>query len=504
MRPEEHQPHCAAAKRRARLDTGVDLNPRGTHLHALAAEITACCHLLPLKAYRLARGLKVQEAVDALHRSRRDDGLAACKLTREQLTHWENGPTRPGETYRDALCRFHHTGPIQLGWAVDYSPPGTELELPSAIRAFASQTRTAGACLETSAVAGISEEAAVHRRQALRLLMSCSAGPALSPELLSMLERIRAEMDTILGSSTVSDVALDRWETAAEGYGYAFKSRPPLEVLEDVLLDFADLQIHAGRRQPLDSQQRISRVSAQLAGTAANILTDLGHHRSARSWFTTAATAADETRDRALTSWVRAREATVSLYHQRPPQIAITLATEARNRAGDTDCAGAALAAATEARAWARLGHTANALDALNRADTIAGRLRGVDAGNSIYGYPAQQLAFHREAVLTLVGDPHRAVEAQKEALKLYPKAEHINPTLIRLDAAACVIRLGDYDSGYHIALNHLGKTPAQFRTPLVLSRARELADLTVDGKPCRSKNRRDYLEAVDALATTA
>jgi tetratricopeptide (TPR) repeat protein len=320
-----------------------------------------------------------------------------------------------------------------------------------------------------------------------------------------MLERIRAETDTILGSSTVSDVALDRWETAAETHGYAFKIRPPREVLEDVLVDFAELQVHASRRQPLDSQQRVSRISAQLAGTAANILTDLGHHREAGSWFTTALIAASETRDRALTCWVQAREATVSLYHQKPPQTAITIAVEAQARAGESACAGAALAAATEARAWARLGHAENAIAALRRADSIAAKLRGADLANSIFGYPQQQLAFHREATLTLVGDVDEAVEAQNEALALYPPGEHVNPTLIRLDQAACTIRLGDHGSGHQKALQHLGRTPTRYRTALVVSRARELADLAgTDGRRPDDRARRSYLEAVDALVLAA
>lgn len=499
MRQQEHQPSCARAKRRALLDDGADLSPDSPRLHDLAREIAACCNVLPLKAYRLARGLNVQEAVDALHESRRTAGLTPCKLNRAQLTHFEN-TDRPGEAYRDALCRFHHTGPVQMGWAVDYSPTGPELPARTAIRAFTGQTHPVNACLDVSA--GVPEEATVHRRQALRLLLSASCAPALSPALLDLLEQLRATTETILSTSTVSDVALDRWEKAAYAHGYAFKSQAPLAVLEDVLVDFAELQTHAARRQPLDSQQRISRISAQLAGTAANILTDLGYHRDASAWFTTALTAAAETRDRALNSWVQAREATVSLYHHKPPQIAITIATEAQARAGDTCCAGAALAAATEARAWARLGHADNAITAMRRADAIAAKLSGADLANSIYGYPAQQLAFHREATLTLVGKVEDAVDAQKTALAMYPQGEHVNPTLIRLDQAACTIRLGDHDSGYQKSLQHLAAIPTQYRTALVVSRARELADIPgPDGRLQPGKPRRNYLEAVDALA---
>lgn len=105
------------------MDAGVDLRPDQERLHVLAAEIGACCGVSPLKAYRLARGMRVREAVETLHASRRDPGLAACKLTREQLIHFESG-TRPGEGYRDVLCRFYCTGPVQMGRVTDYSPNG--------------------------------------------------------------------------------------------------------------------------------------------------------------------------------------------------------------------------------------------------------------------------------------------------------------------------------------------------------------------------------------------
>ncbi|GLY99833.1 hypothetical protein [Actinoplanes sp. NBRC 103695] len=498
MRPQEHQPSCAAAKRRALLEAGVDLSPVERPLHALAAQIAACCGVLPLKSYRLARGMRVQEAVDALHTSRRDEGLPPCRLSREQLTHFENA-TRPGEAYRDALCRFYRTGPVQLGWAVDYSPRETEPASGSAIRTRAGQTGTVDAWVNMSA--GIPEEAIVQRREALRVLLSASSAPVLSPALLELLDHIRATTETILGSSTVSDVALDRWEQAAETHGYAFKTQAPLKVLEDVLVDFAELQSHAARRQPLDSQKRISRISAQLAGTAANILVDLGYHRDASAWFATAMTAATETRDRALTGWVQAREATVSLYHNRPPQIAIAIAAEAQARAGGTPCAGAALAAATEARAWARLGHADNAITALRSTDGIAARLSTAATANSIHGYPVQQLAFHREATLTLVGTVDDAAEAQKAALALYPSGEYVIPTLIRLDQAACTIRRGDHSSGYQESLHRLAEIPGQFRTALVISRARELADIpALSGQAAPAKQRRNYLEAVDGL----
>ncbi|WP_113705258.1 hypothetical protein [Nonomuraea lactucae] len=415
----------------------------------------------------------MQQAVDAVHALCREEGLGFCKLTREQLTHFENGPGRPGEHYRDLLCRLYRTGPVQMGWVEDYSGRPAASVSAATIRRPAARARPHTQSDDRSVVDGGRDTMREAVRAALR-----RGYPRLAVNALDQLDLLRQHMDTILTSSTVSAVALDRWENAAEEYGLAFKYRPPREILDDLVLDFADLQHHAAYRQAIDSQIRICHISARLAALVGNILTDLGHHRHARNWFSTAQVAADETDDRALKCWVRAREAIVSLYHHRPPQIAITLATEAQWRAGRTMCAGAAIAAATEARGWARLGDRVRTLHALHRAEHIAGKLAGEALANSAFGYPTRQLAFHREAVLTLVDHLPHAQEAQREALALYPATEYVNPTLIRLDEAACVIRSGDRGSGYQKAIADLLAVPPGYRTPLVLSRAYELSEM--------------------------
>ncbi|RCG19094.1 hypothetical protein DQ384_38095 [Sphaerisporangium album] len=309
-----------------------------------------------------------------------------------------------------------------------------------------------------------------------------TAGGTLPFLVLDELDQIRGRMDALLASSSISAATLDRWEETVHGYAYGFKSRPPRQLLEDVLLDFAELHQHAASRQPVDHQTRLCRLSAQLAGMAGNILADLGHHRHARRWFSTAQIAADETGDRFLKAWVRAREATVSLYHHQPPQTAIALAGEARQWAGQAPCAGAALAAATEARAYARLGDAARGLEALRQAQAITEKLPDAHLENSIFGYPRQQMAFHLEATLTAIGRVKEARQAQREALALYPPTEHVNPALIRLDEASCLIRSGDPASGYQLAGQHLLAMPEGYRTPLVLSRAHELLDTSRPG----------------------
>ncbi|WP_248959208.1 hypothetical protein [Sphaerisporangium perillae] len=190
----------------------------------------------------------------------------------------------------------------------------------------------------------------------------------------------------------------------------------------------------------------------------------------------------------------------MSLYHHQPAQTALALAGEARHWAGQAPCTGAALAASTEARAYARLGDAARALEALRQAEEIVDKLPPAHLENSIYGYPRQQMAFHKEATLTAIGRLKEAGEAQTAALALYPATEHVNPMLIRLDQASCLIRGGDLASGYQLAAHHLMATPSGYRTPLVLSRAHELLDVSNTGQR-GSPAFNDYRETLHSLA---
>lgn len=466
----KHPVTCARRRRQQLVPRDRDLAPE--ELARLAQQIADCCGITMLKAHRLARGWTAQQAVDELHHMVARLGLSAQRLSRTQLAHFESG-RRPGDAYRDLLCRLYRTGPVQLGWCVDYSASSVEDEHPR------------------SASTATHEEADdMKRRNALRALVG-AGGLGLSTGWLDRVDGIRAAADQHLNSTTVSPTVLDRWEVTVAGHGFAFKHRPPAELLADVLLDFAELARHMRHRQTSEHLTRLCRALAMTAGLIGNLLTDLGHHRQARGWFATAGSAADETRDRTLASWVRAREATLHLYHGRPPQTALALATEAAARAGRTACTGAALAASTEARAWARLGVPTRALAALDRAERISGQLDADGRANSIFGYPYRQLVFHREATLTLAGKVDDARAAQKEALALYPASEHVNPTLIRLDGSMCLVAAGDTAGGCDTATKYLLGVPDSYRTPLVLSRAREILDRIPvahhDAKPVRN-----------------
>src|SRR5512139_3439059 len=152
----------------------------------------------------------------------------------------------------------------------------------------------------------VGEEDTVLRRTLLQLL--AGAGVTLDGQILGAIDDLRRRMDDTLVSATVSPTMLDQWEETTLGYGRQYQATPSLRMLCDVLLDFSEVRRMCDQRQPVELQERLCRIAAQLAGLSGLIMINLGDHRLARSFFRTARTAADETGDRGLRAWVTTRE----------------------------------------------------------------------------------------------------------------------------------------------------------------------------------------------------
>src|SRR5260370_944345 len=112
-----------------------------------------------------------------------------------------------------------------------------------------------------------------------------------------------------------------------------------------------------------------------------------------RRWARRARVAASEAGDPATYSWVLAQEA-YGHYYADDFAEAVNVARHAQDLARSRPCAGAALAAALQARAHAALADHRETRDALAHAETI---LPGLDAGSvsaSAFGYTGPPLRF--------------------------------------------------------------------------------------------------------------
>ena len=180
-------------------------------------------------------------------------------------------------------------------------------------------------------------------------------------------ERIRRRLDDALLGATVSVTMLDYWESAVAEYGRQYLTAPPLRLLCDVLLDLGDVRRMCEHRQPLEFGERLCVLAARLAGLAGMIMINVGDQRLARSFFSTARSAADETGDRPLRAWVAVREALVPLYYGDPRQAAAA-ARAGADLAGRKACPAGVMAPIVEARAVAWLAGAGEAAAARSGA----------------------------------------------------------------------------------------------------------------------------------------
>jgi hypothetical protein len=118
-----HDLKCAQRLRLRRLiEAGEPPEPPPGLLHEIARAISTCCGHTRLKCFRLAYGWTMNQAVDAFHAMCKAGELKLRGLTVRSWLEWEAG-ARPNSDYQDLLARLFTTGPVQLGFATDYTEP---------------------------------------------------------------------------------------------------------------------------------------------------------------------------------------------------------------------------------------------------------------------------------------------------------------------------------------------------------------------------------------------
>ena len=463
--------------------------------------IEAHCGVRRLKANRLARGWTVPEAVARLAALCESEGLGQVGLTRQQLSHWENGRGKPGERYLDLLCRLYATRADRLGFGADYTPPGQadphgcgEIRLDAWPQSAGVPVRSAGTALPPAVLAGpdaylpdgcqtldeaVSAPPAGYgaagdsaARRTLLHYMAVGSG-ALTGPLLGAVDATRREMDATLATTGVTQGRLYELEEAAARYAQQFGAAAPVPMLCSLVLDFGEVQRLAAQRQPADTQRRLCRVAVTLATLVADELMKLGAVRSAHAWFVTAKDAAEETGEPGLLAWTGVGEGMLT-YHYGDPGRAADLARRAQavaRRAGPPFAAAAAL----EARAWARLGNAEGAHAALRRAHEAYERLDDAGRADVCYqGFPERRLRFYCGSALSQLGEAARAWTEQRQALALYPRGA-LDPALIHLDRATALARGNEVVEACRLTGEALLGLPAEHRTEIVLARARDV-----------------------------
>ncbi|WP_018655538.1 hypothetical protein [Actinomadura flavalba] len=437
------------------------------------------------------------------------DGKPIPKLGETLLSAYESGYKRPGPEYLHYLCAVYRVEPDDLGYTSpcvcgrahstrasavaavprprdpglpDLAEPepleGAVVPRPDERLRFAADRPTGFDRAADPASTDVGEEDIVLRRTLLQLL--AGAGVPLDGQFLGAVDGLRRKMDDTLVNATVSPTMLDQWEETTHGYGQIYQATPSLRMLCDVLLDFSEVRRMCDKRQPVELQERLCRIAAQLSGLSGLIMINLGDHRLARSFFRTARTAADETADRKLRAWVTVREALVPMYYG-DPREALHLARKAQDLAGRDASVAAAMAPAVEARALGMLALRGRgdagpgARRALVRGRSVFEQLPKEQTNDLVFGFTDRQMTFYEGDTFTNLGDHRQGDKALSRALTLYAPSDRVDLTLVKLDRASCRLHEGDADAALITAREAILDLPVDHRSDILMHRARQV-----------------------------
>ncbi|GGO00163.1 hypothetical protein GCM10010116_00220 [Microbispora rosea subsp. aerata] len=473
-----------------------------------------------IKAHRLSHGVALADVIEQVRALFERDGKAVPGIGETLLSAYESGMKRPGPEYLHYLCSVYRVEPQALGFDSPcicghghMAGPGGDPEEGRPITSPALWGAPPPSGGGTPLMDGGEEDENVLRRTLLRLLAGGTVGAVglkeLNHEVLGAVENLRRRMDETMVAATVSPAMLDQWEQATAGFGRQYMNTPPVRMLCDVMLEFAAVRKALDRRQPIDVQERLCRMAAQLAGLSGMLMIDLGDQRMARSFFRTGRMAADETGDRALRAWVTAREALVPLYYG-DPREALTLAKKSRDLAGHTPCAARTMAPVVEARALAKIAGVngsrhevvEQAKRALHRARAAFQQMSDSDREDPAFGYTERQLYFYQGDVLVKLGQTVEADVILQQALDKYTDEDLLDQTLIRFDRAMCRLIEGDVDAALKLGWEAIEMVDKDYRTDLLLKPAYDLAK-AIRIKYGDSPRLREFCEMLDKSRIT-
>lgn len=287
------------------------------------------------------------------------------------------------------------------------------------------------------------------------------------------LETLRLSLHGTLSEGAMSVTSLDDWEQTVMDYGASTRDKPPGLMIFDLANDLDELNRALAACRTASALMRLTRVTAQITGLLVLSLVKLDDRGAFRRWARTARIAAAESGDPATHAWVLMQEA-YGHYYSDDHATALQVAQHAQALT-DVPTAGAALAAALEARAYAASGNHAGTVSALDRAETILSNL-GPDALiSSAFGYNESSFRFHAGSAFTHLGDTVRAAEAHDRALELIPPADYTDLVFVHIDRATCLVKEGDAGGAATYLVEKLMPLSEQQRRGIIALKAREL-----------------------------
>ncbi len=426
----------------------------------VAAEIEAHCGHRRLKCRRLAMGWTVAQAVAAAHQLVEEECLAKVGLSERSWKDWEAGRL-PSPDYQDLLCRLFATGPVELGFAHDYSPaPAADGSSPLWRGHGPDGTLSEREAAQAGADPWtFTEVEATKRRDAVKLAGLAMASPAAAARILDQaaaeaMEFTRQAEATSLGSGT-----LDHLDLAVTEFNRAYSLKPPKAVF-DAVMDYRRkvAALLAGRHTHQQERELLT-FAGWLSELLAWLAHDLGDARTGLAFATDAFVHGQQAGHGRLCAWAMDAAASINLYEQRPGKarnaalkglseaavphpLTVRLHAQAARAAaadGDADGFTTAFRAAEDAygilppRSPRRFG-----LDVLPLADYA---LTSYSATSFIWlGQAEQARQYAEQALATYESAPEASRSPSREAIA-------------RIDLALAHALLGDSDAA--VALGH-------------------------------------------------
>ncbi|GAA0990350.1 hypothetical protein GCM10009555_075920 [Acrocarpospora macrocephala] len=353
--------------------------PSTAVIHQIAEEIhLSSPQTSRLKCMRLANGWTVEEAIERFHDMCDRSQIKRRGLSERSWREWEAG-ARPDREYTDLLCRLFETGPVQLGFARDYTP----------------------------------EEA--RRAQA-------GAGDPIADAAAEASEHAEEAETSELGSG-----ALERLRTQVIWVGRRYVWETPLPLFVEMRALQEQTRKALERRIHPTQAGELYFLTGALCGLMANASMDMGRRVPADTLARASWTYGRISGHPSLMGWARGMQASVALWDRRY-EDAVRYAGDALTHLS-TGSGGARLHM-LRARACAMLGRSAEARDELHRAS----QARASGGPDELHDEIAGEFAFrpakeHYYAAVTHLhlGQAPRAIEEARAAIALYSADEREN-----------------------------------------------------------------------------
>lgn len=405
-------------------------------------------------------------------------------------------PCDPGHISK--LCHGRKRTSVETAARLD-EILGAEGRLVALVRTTTEDPGQAGNVDSGKAHTGdLDEDDEMQRR---RLLQALAALGAASSPAVEAIEHIRDGVDRAIGRDESSH--LDEWEETVAEYGYRYLLHSPHVLLRDLATDLVTVQRITGRHS---GGLRLSwcRVTGGLATLMAKTLCNMGQPRIARDWWITAQHAADTSHDSDLALWIRGEQLVHGLYEGRPPAILLRKADQAVGIASGSSSTAAGrgllhvrtvraqLLALEEAHGEATAELQACAEIFQRLPASVTGEVRSVD------GWAEDRLRYTEAWVYAHTGDRARLDSAVAAGLAVLPADDPRVRAQLDLLRAAGHVRAGDTTEGVRHAHAVYEAQPAEHRTVMVTSLARQVANAV----PASERDKpvvTDYAELLDS-----